>query len=366
MAGDRRQVADAVLVNGSTMPGPTTDKPMRSPDENGFSIGLSSGPPLGAKAPSGSDAWSEIASVGVSLLRYYPTWPSKQQDLTRRSSRRRRTSRLRLDILFASGSGSTQSATSWTSRHATPQRDRRVVEGRTWARRVEGGGRARARRHPRDRSRDRLRVRERTRPGPSARPDPGAGGPRRDVPLTAEAIAAYSTALDITGVDIFPVSYPPGKHAARRTRRSASSATSCRSSLRPPPASPSGRRCRSPGVASSRRRTCRDSRACARSASWHTRRSSREHAASTSSAETPRGDVPGRRESRLELDVLVPGGAPADLRAQLPRSVTGARRSRGSIRGHGRLRRHPADRARDERPLLRDRRENAVRSSRRR
>ena len=38
---------------------------------------------------------------------------------------------------------------------------------------------------------------------------------RGDVPLTAEAIAAYTPALDITGVDIFPVSYPPGKHAAR-------------------------------------------------------------------------------------------------------------------------------------------------------
>ena len=42
---------------------------------------------------------------------------------------------------------------------------------------------------------------------------------------TAAQLTPYRPALDVTGMDIYPVSYPPGVHGAPRTRRSRSSAT---------------------------------------------------------------------------------------------------------------------------------------------
>ena len=42
---------------------------------------------------------------------------------------------------------------------------------------------------------------------------------------TVAELTPYRPALDITGADIYPVSYPPGTHAATTTRTSASSAT---------------------------------------------------------------------------------------------------------------------------------------------
>jgi hypothetical protein len=42
-------------------------------------------------------------------------------------------------------------------------------------------------------------------------PAPAAG--ERDTPLTAAAVAPYAAACDIHGVDIYPVSKPPGAHA---------------------------------------------------------------------------------------------------------------------------------------------------------
>ena len=42
-------------------------------------------------------------------------------------------------------------------------------------------------------------------------PSPTAGSP--DVPLTAAAVQAYAAACDVHGVDIYPVSVPPGAHA---------------------------------------------------------------------------------------------------------------------------------------------------------
>jgi hypothetical protein len=42
-------------------------------------------------------------------------------------------------------------------------------------------------------------------------PAPAAG--ERDTPLTASAVAPYGAACDIHGVDIYPVSKPPGAHA---------------------------------------------------------------------------------------------------------------------------------------------------------
>ena len=39
-----------------------------------FPIGLSDPPPLGSKAPSGRDAWAEIAAAGAGFIRNYTVW----------------------------------------------------------------------------------------------------------------------------------------------------------------------------------------------------------------------------------------------------------------------------------------------------
>ena len=214
MAGDRRQVADAVLVNGSTMPGPTTDKPMRSPDENGFSIGLSAGPPLGAKAPSGSDAWAEVASVGVSRLRYYPTWPRDPQKLT---------------TAITDAQGNLQAAAGhglalWVGLNPVGDSmdDQATLTQIVEALKDEAGlgawKGADEPNHARNiKVGDLVNVYKLVK---SLDPDhplvliqaPVGLGGGEDVPLTAAALEPFRDAFDITGVDIFPVSYPAGKH----------------------------------------------------------------------------------------------------------------------------------------------------------
>ena len=57
---------------------------------------------------------------------------------------------------------------------------------------------------------------------------------------TAAQLTPYRPAFDITGADIYPVSYPPGKHAGGEQATSASSATSRARWFEPPAASRSG------------------------------------------------------------------------------------------------------------------------------
>jgi hypothetical protein len=178
-------------------------------------IGLSSGPPLGGKAPSGSDAWSEVASVGVDMLRYYPTWPSKQPDLDKAIEQMKETlaaaaaHSLRLWIgLHPAGNKLDEESTQVLGTIVGSLKDEPGVGAWKGADEPEHGGIP---------ATDLVPVYEYVKELDPDHPLVLIQAPvcRGGVPLTAEAIAAYTPALDITGVDIFPVSYPPGKHAAR-------------------------------------------------------------------------------------------------------------------------------------------------------
>ena len=178
-------------------------------------IGLSSGPPLGGKTPSGSDAWSEIASVGVDMLRYYPTWPSKQPDLDKVIEQMKENvaaaaaHSLRLWIgLHPAGNKLDEESTQVLSAIVGSLKDEPGVGAWKGADEPEHGGIP---------ATDLVPVYEYVKELDPDHPLVLIQAPvcRGGVPLTAEAIAAYTPALDITGVDIFPVSYPPGKHAAR-------------------------------------------------------------------------------------------------------------------------------------------------------
>ena len=178
-------------------------------------IGLSSGPPLGGKTPSGSDAWSEIASVGVDMLRYYPTWPSKQPDLDKAIAQMKENlaaaaaHSLRLWIgLHPAGDKLDEESTQVLNAIVGSLKDEPGVGAWKGADEPEHGGIP---------ATDLLPVYEYVKELDPDHPLVLIQAPvcRGGVSLTAEAIAAYTPALDITGVDIFPVSYPPGKHAAR-------------------------------------------------------------------------------------------------------------------------------------------------------
>ena len=178
-------------------------------------IGLSSGPPLGGKTPSGSDAWSEIASVGVDMLRYYPTWPSKQPDLDNAIAQMKENlaaaaaHSLRLWIgLHPAGDKLDEESTQVLNAIVGSLKDEPGVGAWKGADEPEHGGIP---------ATDLVPVYEYVKELDPDHPLVLIQAPvcRGGVSLTAEAIAAYTPALDITGVDIFPVSYPPGKHAAR-------------------------------------------------------------------------------------------------------------------------------------------------------
>ena len=180
-----------------------------------FLIGLSSGPALGAKTPSGSDAWEEIASAGVDLLRYYPTWLSTQQDLPTQIQL------MKTNLAAAAA----HSLRLWVGLHPAGNKlddgNKRVLHAVVGSLKDEPGlGAWKGADEPEHGgipAADLVPVYEYVKQLDPDHPLVLIQAPvcRGGVTLTAEAIAAYTPALDITGIDIFPVSYPPGKHAAR-------------------------------------------------------------------------------------------------------------------------------------------------------
>jgi hypothetical protein len=180
-----------------------------------FPIGLSDAPPFGSTAPdSGLNAWAEIASVGVRYARNYTVWTTQAFS----------------EQLIAVGeeldAASTHGMQLWLalagvdnnlSQQALLDRIVSSVKGHpglgVWKGadepahgHVPAAGCVNVYEHLKTADPDHpLAIIEAPR-GPAP-----AGG--HDVPLTAAAIEPYAAACDIHGVDIYPVSSPPGRHA---------------------------------------------------------------------------------------------------------------------------------------------------------
>ena len=183
-----------------------------------FPIVLSNGPPVGAKAPSGGDALAELAAGGASFIRAgRRDWNPESIDEQIAAER------TVLDAAAAQGlhcwlqlgnvpdlSGRAVSANDQLLTNIVEQLKDHPALG-AWKGidepanpnrpvRVPVAGLVRAYR--------KLRA-----------TDPNHPVVIIQAPLgTVAELARYRPAFDITGADIYPVSYPPGKHAGRRTR----------------------------------------------------------------------------------------------------------------------------------------------------
>jgi hypothetical protein len=110
-----------------------------------------------------------------------------------------------------------------------------------------------------------------------------------EAPLgTVAELAPFAAACDVTGADIYPVSYPPGIHASGPNTDPSVVGDVTRRMAKLHEANRCGRPCRLPGAACFHHNTCRASRPCLRSASWPTKPSSPARAGSRSSAATSR------------------------------------------------------------------------------
>jgi hypothetical protein len=181
-----------------------------------FPIGLSDPPPLGSTAPnSGLDAWAEIARAGVSFVRNYTVWTrdgvaeqllavAQQLDAAPRHGLQ-----LWLGLAGADNDPSQQ-----------PLLDRIVNTVKAhpglgaWKgsdepahARVPASGCIAVYRHLRSLDPDHPVVLIQAPRGPA--PHPGAA----DTRLTVAAVRPYAPACDVHGIDIYPVSVPPGLHA---------------------------------------------------------------------------------------------------------------------------------------------------------
>jgi hypothetical protein len=180
-----------------------------------FPIGLSDPPPVGGATPSGRPAWAEVASAGVTYARNYAVWTnaaageqiaSVTEELDAAVEHK-----LQLWVALAGVDND-------LGHRALLDRIVGVLKGHpglgVWKGadepahgHVPVAGCVAVYKHLRSLDPDHPVVLIEAPRGPS--PDPHG----RDVPLTVAAVAPYSAACNVHGIDIYPVSKPPGLHA---------------------------------------------------------------------------------------------------------------------------------------------------------
>jgi hypothetical protein len=181
-----------------------------------FPIGLSDPPPVNGTAPgTGLDAWAEIASAGVTYARHYMVWTaggaaeqivSVVQELDAASKHE-----LQLWLALAGVDND-------LSHQALLDRIVNTLKGHpglgAWKGadepahgHVPAPGCIAVYRHVKSLDPDHPVVLIQAPRGPSPNPQ------SRDTRLTVAAVAPYAPACDIHGIDIYPVSKPPGLHA---------------------------------------------------------------------------------------------------------------------------------------------------------
>jgi hypothetical protein len=180
-----------------------------------FPLGLSDPPPLGTTAPSGLDAWAEVAAAGVNFVRNYAVWTAAGTDEQLISVGRELDAAQQhgLQVWLALAGVDDD-----LSQQALLDRVVNAVKGHpglgAWKGadepaygHVPAAGCVAVYRHLRALDPDHPVVLIEAPRGPG----PSAGSPGR--PLTAAAVQPYAAACDVHGVDIYPVSEPPGLHA---------------------------------------------------------------------------------------------------------------------------------------------------------
>jgi hypothetical protein len=180
-----------------------------------FPIGLSDPPPVNGTAPGGLNAWAEIASAGVTYTRHYMVWTaggaaeqivSVMQELDAASKHG-----LQLWLALA-GVDNDLSHQALLDRIVNTLKAHPGLGAWKGADEPAHGhvpapGCVAVYRHVKSLDPDHPLVLIQAPRGPSPNPQ------SRDTRLTVAAVAPYSPACDIHGIDIYPVSKPPGLHA---------------------------------------------------------------------------------------------------------------------------------------------------------
>ena len=183
-----------------------------------FPIVLSNGPPIGAKAPNGKDALAELSAGGANFLRVgRPIWNLESIDEQIAAER---------EVLDAAAQHGFHC---WLQLGNVPNIPARAFAPKEQLlTRIAGElkdhpalGAWKGIDEPANPNRpDRVPVAGLVRAYRTLREtDPDHPVVITQAPLgTAAQLAPYRPAFDITGADIYPVSYPPGKHAGGRNR----------------------------------------------------------------------------------------------------------------------------------------------------
>ena len=180
-----------------------------------FPIGLSDPPPVDSVAPSGLTAWAEIARAGVNLGRNYTVWTadaaaeqilSVEQELDAATQHG-----MQLWVALA-GVDNDLSQRSLLDTIVNTLKDHPGLGAWKGAdepahAHVPVAGCVAVYHHLRSLDPDHPVVLIEAPRGPSPSPQ------SQDTPVTVAAVAPYSAACDIHGIDIYPVSRPPGLHA---------------------------------------------------------------------------------------------------------------------------------------------------------
>jgi hypothetical protein len=180
-----------------------------------FPIGLSDPPPVGSATPSGRPAWAEIASAGVTHARNYTVWTSAAaaEQIVSVTEELDAAAEHKLQLWVALAGVDDD-----LGRRSLLDRIVGVLRGHPGLGAWKGADEPA---HGHVPAAGCVAVYKRLR---SLDPDhpvvlieaPRGASPSsqaHDVPLTVTAVAPYAAACDIHGIDIYPVSKPPGLHA---------------------------------------------------------------------------------------------------------------------------------------------------------
>jgi hypothetical protein len=180
-----------------------------------FPLGLSDPPPVGGVAPSGVDAWAEVASAGVTFVRNYTVWTAAgaAEQLVSVAQELDAASKHGLQVWVAlAGIDDDLSRQSLLTRVVDTLKGHPGLGA--WKgtdepahAHVPAAGCVAVYRHLRSIDPDHPVVIIEAPRGPSPTPQ------SPDTRLTVAAVAPYTAACDIHGIDIYPVSKPPGLHA---------------------------------------------------------------------------------------------------------------------------------------------------------
>jgi hypothetical protein len=180
-----------------------------------FPLGLSDPPPLGSTAPSGLDAWDEVAGAGVNFVRNYTVWTSDGvgEQLIAVAQELDAAPQYGLQVWLAlAGVDNDLSQQALLDQvvntfKAHPGLGAWKGADEPALGHVPAAGCVAVYQHLRaiDPNHPVVLIEAPRGPGPTP------GSPTRT--LTAAAVQPYAAACDVHGIDIYPVSVPPGLHA---------------------------------------------------------------------------------------------------------------------------------------------------------